>query len=180
MQKLTPTNTVFVIMDVQEKLTPKLHSFQSMIRQCQKALQLAGHLHIPVMTSEQLPDKLGPTVSELSEYLTEPPMIKQAFSSWNDPNQQNFFIQCHRPNIVLFGAETHICVTLTARDLKMAGFSPVVCADATSARELAQHQQAISNLQAFQIWTPTFETIAYDLITEAGTDQFRQLLPLFK
>ena len=85
-----------------------------------------------------------------------------------------------RPQIILTGTEAHVCVLQTAFGLLAAGFEVYLVADAASSRTPENRSAAIERMRAAGIGIVTTEMVLFEWLHQAGTDDFRQLLPLIK
>ena len=87
---------------------------------------------MPIIWTEQLPDKRGETTQEIQNLLTPAkPIIKNVFSCARN-EEFNAQIKKLQPEcIMLAGIETHICVYQTASDL-LKKYRVEIIADATS------------------------------------------------
>ena len=76
-------DTFLVFVDVQEKLSAVMHEREQLIDNCLRLLGCAARLEVPVIWTEQIPSKMGPTLPELQELLAgETPIEKTTFSCW--------------------------------------------------------------------------------------------------
>ena len=75
------------------------------------------------------------------------------------------------------GVETHICVYQTAIDLIDSGFSVWVVEDAVSARNVADHKTGLMRMQNIGAAIGSTEMLIYELLGQAGTSQFKEILP---
>ena len=78
--QLSAADTGLLVVDVQEKLLPKILDPAALIRNIRFLLDGAKLLQIPAQATEQYPRGLGATVSELLGYFPQRP-DKTAFSS---------------------------------------------------------------------------------------------------
>ena len=78
---LTPENAVLLVVDFQEKLVRAMHERQALVENAAKMVQGAKILGIPILWTEQNPQGLGPTVSEVAGLLSDiQPVSKLSFS----------------------------------------------------------------------------------------------------
>ena len=81
---------------------------------------------------------------------------------------------------MVLGVETHVCVFQTARELSRRGHEVHVVADAVASR---QEENRVLGLglceRAGSVVTPT-ETVVFDWLGRAGTDEFRALSKLVR
>ena len=112
-------NPYLVVIDVQERLFPVMNEKEAFLKNLQiliKGFKLFG---LPILLTEQVPDKLGPTIEPVRSILKDTePIIKSSFSCAGDPGflSQTDGLSTH-DGIVLAGIETHVCVYQTERDL---------------------------------------------------------------
>jgi len=66
-ERLTAEHGALLVVDVQEKLVPKIHRRDLMIANAVRLVRGARALGLPVWGTEQYPEGLGPTVAPLAE-----------------------------------------------------------------------------------------------------------------
>jgi nicotinamidase-related amidase len=135
-----------LVIDVQEKLVPKIFNAESLVRNIAFLIDGARLLGVPVQATEQYPRGLGPTVPPLAERLPERP-DKLAFSSCACASVIEKFRHEARPKIVLAGIETHVCVLNTALDLLALDFRVYLAVDAVGSRFVVDHDTALRRLE---------------------------------
>ena len=78
-------NTTLVIIDIQGNLYESMHNKDFLYESLSKMTSIAKLLEIPILVTEQIPEKLGPTIPKLAEQLTGGTFIsKSYFSSCKD------------------------------------------------------------------------------------------------
>ena len=63
--KISPKSSALFVCDIQEKFRPSIGFFPEIINVAGRMLETAKVLELPVVTTEQYPKGLGPTVKEL-------------------------------------------------------------------------------------------------------------------
>src|SRR5207253_4626973 len=111
--KMSAADTGLLVIDVQEKLMAKIPAADAVVRNIAFLIDSARLLGMPVAATEQYPKGLGPTVPELAQRLPERPE-KLAFSCCAVADMVEGFRRTARPNILLAGIETHVCVLQSA------------------------------------------------------------------
>jgi nicotinamidase-related amidase len=93
MARLNLNEAILVVVDVQEKFMPVLFEPQRLVSACQLLIGGAKILGLPILVTEQLPEKLGPTVTELREVLGSDyrPIIKAEFSAFANESFRRTF-----------------------------------------------------------------------------------------
>ena len=67
----TRENSAILLVDYQEKFAPVLHSNDQTIKNIKFLLSGANIYKVPIFVSEQVPEKLGPTISDFKECLKD-------------------------------------------------------------------------------------------------------------
>ena len=175
--QMSAADTALLVVDVQEKLLPKIRDHVALVRNIRFLLDGAKLVQIPAQASEQYPRGLGATVPDLIGYFPERP-DKTAFSSCAIPSVVETFHRAARPKVVLAGIETHVCVLHTALDLLAAGFRVFLPVDAVGARYRVDHETALRRLEQAGAVLTTVETCAFEWLGGAGHPQFKAVSAL--
>jgi hypothetical protein len=93
-------------------------------------LEGAALLGLPVVASEQEPERLGPTLPALAAVLLRPPLAKAELSLGANKALARAVLQTGRRQVLLAGFEAHGAVFQTARDLALGGLFSFVAQDA--------------------------------------------------
>ena len=182
---LKATDSQLLIVDIQEKLAPAIHDAAAAVANNRRLLAAAVQLKVPVVVTEQYVRGLGPTVAELQPWLQDATVDvekieKIHFGACGEPGFVAGLQARQRPQIVITGMETHVCVLQTALGLLAAGFSVALVADAASSRTPENKAAAIARLQAAGAQIVTTEMVIFEWLERAGSDDFRALLPLIR
>ncbi|MBL7116132.1 MAG: isochorismatase family protein [Kiritimatiellae bacterium] len=174
-------DTFLVLIDVQEKLSTVMHKREQLIDNCRQLLACAMRLEIPVIWTEQIPSKMGPTLPELQEFLTtETPIEKSSFSCWKTHVFETRVRSLNRKRALLAGIEAHVCVYQTAADLYANGWHVEVVADAVSSRTPQNLQIGLERIQKVGASQTSVETAVFELMQTAEHPAFRDILKLVK
>jgi nicotinamidase-related amidase len=84
--------------------------------------------------------------------------------------------------VVICGIEAHVCVLQTALGLSAAGssLSPIVVADATSSRTVANRDAGMARLRGDGVEIATTEMAVFEWLGRAGTPEFKELSKLIR
>jgi len=82
--------------------------------------------------------------------------------------------------VVVAGYETHVCVCQTALDAKDAGYQVHLVRDASGSRTEGDYGVGLDKMAAAGVLPASTETVIFELLEKAGTDEFRALLPVIK
>ena len=171
-------HAALVVVDVQERLLPHVVGGEEVVANIVTLLRFARIVGLPVLLTEQL--KLGPTVAEIRRELPGvDPILKTEFGCLGCEGFTEALRGLGRKALILVGLETHICVMQTA--LQAASeYTVHVVADAVSSRALAEKDAALQRLVHSGVVVTTTETLMYEVLARAGTDEFRAVLELVK
>ncbi len=174
-------DSLLLVVDLQEKLAPAIHQSEAVTATNVRLLQAAAQLKVPAFVSEQYIRGLGSSVQAIQDAAVDARFFEKThFSCAAEPGVIDLLRSAQRPQILLTGTETHVCVLQTALGLQEAGFSVFLIADASSSRTPANRDAAIERLRACGIHIVTAEMVLFEWLHCAGTDEFRRLLPLIK
>ena len=140
---LNINDTTIICIDIQEKLAGI--ASESVIKNTVKLMKTAGILNINTIVTEQYPKGLGETIPEIKSIKDFKTIEKTTFSAYQTPEFKNEFDKLNNKNVLIFGIETHICVSQTANVLAEAGFDVNVIVDACGSRFEKEH---IAEVQA--------------------------------
>lgn len=176
--KLKKDECLLLVIDIQERLMPVIFQQEQVIRNTNILLKGMQILGVPVVVTEQYPKGLGNTCKEIE--LTEGQAVfeKITFSCVATAAVKEK-LQAKK-QIILTGAEAHICVLKTALDLIEQGYEVHVVADAVSSRTTENKLYALQRMRQSDVFVETTEMVLFQLIDQAGTEEFKAISKLIK
>lgn len=179
--RLTRTKAGLVVVDVQERLLPAIFEQQRVVQNTVRLIQGAAVLQVPIFATEQYRKGLGPTVPEVAGAIPGfAPMEKLAFSACGATGFVSALKQKKVSEAILCGIEAHVCVSQTCLDLLDEGFRVFVVADAVSSRTPENYQFGLDRMRAAGVVIVSTEMALFELLEQAGTAEFKQILNLVK
>ncbi len=179
---LEPSRTALLIIDVQEKLFPRVENNEEVLNTMIKVIKGFQILGIPIYATEQYPQGLGETIPEI-KHLLGPGQIyfsKTSFSCLGNEHIQEILLSHGANQWVLVGLEAHVCVLQSARSLLQADQEVVVLNDAISSRSVYDFSTAIAEMRDMGVRISSSETILFDLLRDAKAPQFKSISQLIK
>jgi len=174
-------NAALVVIDVQGKLATLMHRKESLFANLIRMIRGAKVLGLPIIWTEQLPDKLGETLPEIQKELGGlKPLIKKTFSCCGDDAFLKVLSGLGRKQLLLTGIETHVCVYQTALDLLASGYEVHLVGDAISSRIESNYQLGIERMKGAGAIMTSVEMSLFELLRVAGGDQFKQIIEIVK
>ncbi|HEY0866131.1 MAG TPA: isochorismatase family protein [Fimbriimonas sp.] len=176
---LTVQNSALVVVDLQPSFLKAVHEADRVLHRSIFLTRIANLMGIPVVATEQYPSRMGATDPRMVPHLGAARILgKMSFSCCGCPDFTGALGNRHQ--IVLVGAETHICVCLTANDLLQRGYQVVVCPDAVSSRTLEMHKLGMERIRDAGAVPSHTETVAYEWLKTAEHAAFKEALGIVK
>ena len=180
---IKPSSAAMLVVDVQERLAAAMEEKEkSRVYENIKLLAfLARRRQMPMVVTQQYTKGLGPTVAELTEALTGiEPVEKITFSCCGDEAFNRKLKGLGVKNLLLTGMEAHICVLQTALDCLDQGFQVQVIADAVCSRNPQNKAYGLEFMRQAGVLITTTESVLYQLLERAGTEDFKAVLGKLK
>jgi len=176
--RLSAMNSTLLVVDVQDRLLAVMPDAPGLIRDIGFLLDVANLLQVPARATEQYPQGLGPTNAELVRRLKTERPAKVAFSCCSAPGLLSELRQSGRPNIVVAGMESHVCVLQTVLDLHADGLQVFVAVDAVQSRFQIDHDTALKRMERAGAVLTTSETTAFEWLGGSDHPQFKAVSKL--
>lgn len=179
---LRANQTALLVIDVQEAFRPVIDRFDEAVHNCRILIEGFGILGAPTVVSEQYPKGLGHTVPELAEVLPPgtPVVEKLRFSVVGVPDLEAAITATGLRRWVVCGIEAHVCVNQSVHDLLAAGHEVVIATDAVSSRTPANRQVGIDKCVAVGAVISSAETVLFEMLEQAGSDEFTAISRLVR
>jgi len=174
-------HALLLIIDLQAGLEPVISDFGQAVNYTEKLINAAKALDIPYLFTEQNPTKLGKSSEQLLPFINGNNCYhKIHFSACQEAQFNQQLAGFNRKKIVVTGTESHVCVLQTCLDLIANGYQVFVVEDAIASRNEKHKELAIKQLLAAGAIITCTESVIFQWLEKAGTDQFRALLQLIK
>ena len=173
--------TAIVLIDVQGKLAQIMHDSDKLFNNLKILIKGAQLLDIPIIWTEQLPEKLGLTTKRISNLLTkQKPIIKSEFSCLKNVEFSNLIINKNYNHFLLCGIETHVCVYQTAKDLLNLGHDVEIIVDGVSSRTELNKNIGIEKITSLGAQLTNVEMLLFEKQEIAVGNKFRELINIVK
>lgn len=180
-----PSASTLMIVDVQERLLPAMPEEEqaTIVKHIDNLVALFAETGGRILWSEQYPKGLGPTVPALAAALENAKVTdasgrvarleKVEFSVLDAPAMSELQSTL-ASDVVLTGMETHVCVLQTGLDLLARGHRVWVPFDAVASRKPAYKANGLDLLAKAGATIVNAETLIFEALGRAGTDQFKR------
>lgn len=171
-------DAALLLVDIQQRLMPAIDDGAAVVANAVRLAEAARLLEVPTCATEQYPDGLGHTVPELAGH-PQLVMAKTAFSAVADPGFATL-LPPRTSEIVVAGAEAHVCVLQTALGLVAARHRVLVVADAIGSRKPADKAIALDRLQRHGVEVVTTEMVLFEWLRDSMHPRFREVQRLIR
>jgi nicotinamidase-related amidase len=170
------TSTLLVV-DFQSRLMPAIENGAAVVANAHRLLDGARLLDVPVLFTEENAGGLGGTLQEL-QATPENIAHKMTFDACRAPG----FLDAlpDRPDIVICGCETHVCVLQTALGLLSAGRRVFAVRDAMGSRRSESKETAIRRLERNGAEIVTTEMVLFEWLSTAEDPRLDRVLALVR
>ena len=174
-------NAALVVIDFQDKLLPKISNAKEIVEPTIKLIRFARELDIPILWTEQYPKGLGPTNEAIAHELEGlKPLDKTEFGCLANPGFAQALSATGRKQLVVTGIEAHICVMQTVLSALDGHFEVFVAQDTIGSRQPSDREAGIARMERSGAELVTSEMAMFEILRQAGTPDFKKVLPLLK
>ncbi|MBC2594058.1 isochorismatase family protein [Ruficoccus amylovorans] len=172
---------VLLVLDMQETFLKVMPEREQVVGRCSFAISAARLLGIDVAFTEQMPDKLGPTLPELRALAPEAPVFpKHAFSGLDADGMEAYLSEGETEGLLIAGLETPVCVYQTALAAHNQNLVVTLLSDALTCRRAGDGGTVLKALRHSGCHVLPTETIFYSLLADARHPAFRAYTQLVK
>lgn len=174
---LNKDDSVLIIIDIQERLAAVMKERERVIASTLHLIEAARLFKTPIIVTEQYPKGLGTTVKEIIEGLKDfyRPIEKMTFSCCREDAFVNTLRGIGRKKVIICGMETHVCVLQTCIDLLSMGYNVHVVKDGVCSRTEDNFMTGIEFMRSAGAVITCTETVLFQLIERAGTEEFKAI-----
>ena len=182
MAQLNLEDSLVLIIDVQEKLLNAVFNKEQVEKKSAIVAEAAKILGIPVIVTEQYPKGLGNTIPAVKDALAEDTEIfeKTAFSALNNEEILEAIKKHNKKQILIFGIETHICVSQTTAAFRELGYEVSVIKDACGSRAEEEYLAGLERMKDNGAYIITTEIALFEWLKGAKHPNFKAVQALIK
>ncbi|MBS0631365.1 MAG: isochorismatase family protein [Verrucomicrobia bacterium] len=174
-----PENLLLLCLDLQPVFIRAMADGATVQRRCAFAIQAAVGLGLPVLFTEQVPQKLGGTAPELLALAPQATVrAKETFSALADDSIHSSMRGME--HLLLCGLETPVCVYQTALEALSAGLEVTLLSDCIGARRPDDARVCLEALARAGVHLLPSETVFYALLRGVQHPFFKAYTQLVK
>lgn len=176
-----PSRLLLLCVDLQPVFLKAVAESARLQRRCAFAIQSAAGLGIPILFTEQVPQKLGGTAPEILALAPGAEVLgKDAFSALGDERIRSAMLAREPEHVLLCGLETSVCVYQTALDALSAGLQVTLLSDCVSARSSDDARVCLDALIRAGVHVLPSESVFYALLHDVKHPFFKAYTQLVK
>ena len=182
MAQLNLEDSLVLIIDVQDKLLNAVFNKEQVEKKSAIVAEAAKILGIPVVVTEQYPKGLGNTIPAVKDALAEDTEIfeKTSFSALNNEEILEAIKKHNKKQILIFGIETHICVSQTTAAFRELGYEVSVIKDACGSRAEEEYLAGLERMKDNGAYIITTEIALFEWLKGAKHPNFKAVQALIK
>lgn len=181
-------DAILIVIDEQERLAAAMQRRERVAAATSRLVRTAALVGMPVVVTRQYPRGLGDIEPQLAAVLTSAEqdgaqvtvVDKVAFDCFGETGFVEALAHAGRRQLIVVGMESHICVVQTVLSGLREEFEVHVVGDSCCSRDAEHHELALARMRGAGAVVTTTESVMYELVGEAGTDEFRALLGIVK
>lgn len=182
------TDAALVVIDEQERLSAAMAHRVPVVAATSRLVRVATLVGVPVIATRQYPRGLGdidPVLAPAIDAAEQSGVLagvvdKVAFDCFDEAEFVRVLRDSGRTQLIIAGMETHVCVVQTALSALRTGLEVHVVADGCCSRDDVNHEISLNRLRRAGAVVTTSESVMYELVGKAATDEFRALLGIVK
>lgn len=179
MDRLDARRCQLLLVDFQARLMPAIDGGERALGTALRLAQAARLLDVPVLGTEHNPGALGPNIDLLRQHCAST-LAKMHFDACEDGLHASLQAIAQRPDVVVAGCESHVCMLQTALGLLRAGRRVWVVADACGSRRASDHALAMQRLRDAGATVVGAEMVMFEWVHDCRHPAFREVLALIK
>ena len=178
---LSRESAILIVIDIQGNLFEAMQGKEDLLTNASKVIKGAKIFSLPIIVTEQIPEKLGQTLPILSQELAGSATIsKECFSCWGNSQFKEKLESFGRREVIIIGIECHVCVYQTAMDLIKHDFDVHVVTDAVSSRTKENSDIGIEAMKNSGAHLTSTEMLLFELLGSANNAKFKEIYKLVK
>jgi len=174
-------NAIVLAIDFQERVITAMHESEDVIRKTVIFFKGCRILDVPILVMQQYTKGLGGTIAPIKEALGEFEYIeKEIFSSYKNEEFKAKLEQSGKTEIIVTGAEAHVCVQQTVLDLLDHGYKVYVLVDCISSRFAMDRKFSMKRMETAGAIFTTMESMLFEMLGSANHPRRKEITQLVK
>jgi nicotinamidase-related amidase len=170
-------DAALLLIDFQSRLMPAIADGATVIANAQRLIRAARTFSVPILFTEENAEGLGGTLTELQPESTSV-AHKMTFDACLSPDFQKRLPE--RPDLVVAGCETHVCVLQTVLGLMSSKRRVFLVRDAVGSRRAESKETAVQRMAQNGAEVVTTEMVLFEWLATAEDQRLDDVIALIK
>ncbi len=174
-----PRYAGLLVVDVQKRLWPFIHDKEKVLKRIVQSIEVAGHMGMPILVTEQYVKGLGTTIEPVKAALemfdAYKPLEKFAFSCFGERDFEDKFEVAKLDSLAVVGIESHVCVMQTTLDALDRNVDTFYIAEATGSRDPTHKEEAIARVRDAGAIIGSVEMFAFESMRSSKHPAFKKV-----
>ena len=169
--------SILLVIDLQDSYAGKLHEEARVVAATGRLIQAAEFLGVPTIVTEQYPERLGSTRSEIASLLGQDAALfsKRTFSCLGAEGLSPHLEALKRDQVVVAGIETHVCVNQTVHALLDLGYGTHIVRDALTSRFALEDEVGFAKMVGSGAIPTSVESVLFEWVEDSRADAFKAI-----
>ena len=170
-----------IVVDLQESLLSGISNKDELLKSVELLIRAIKLFEIPIVVSEQVPEKLGSTENIIRSALVDSKIFpKKSFSIFGSQSIRAEIEKLGLSHLILTGIESPICIYLSALDALKRGYEVTILSDCIGSRRMKDEKVAIDKLKDAGCHIIPMESFLYGFMTTSEHPNFREVSKLVR
>jgi nicotinamidase-related amidase len=172
---------ILLLIDVQKVLLDLCIEQDRTVLNTGALIEACELFQVPILCTTQNAARLGGFLPELAGKISRPRIWdKLDFNCFENKEVAEAIRETGRSTLLIAGMEGHVCVFHTGIGALNQGHRVHIAYDAVTSRSASEKQIGLNRLDRAGAVISSTEMIIFELLHQAGTNEFKALLPLLK
>jgi nicotinamidase-related amidase len=169
--------SVLLVVDLQDAYSGKLYEEARVVAAAGRLIQAATVLGVPTVVTEQYPERLGSTRSEIASLLSSDVALfpKRTFSCLGAEGLSSHLEALDRDQIIIAGIETHVCVNQTVHELLALGYGVHIVRDALTSRFALEDEVGFAKMAGSGAVPTSVESVLFEWVEDSRAASFKAI-----
>jgi Amidases related to nicotinamidase len=182
--RINRDDALLVVVDCQKKMMPVIHDKDELTDNIVKFIKGAKILDLPIITVQEYTEALGETIEPIRRAIcsngSDPddsfsPVDKDDFSAMGSGEFRQRLEESGKKTVILVGIQAHICLMLTALDLKDAGYNVFVISDCIGSLAKSDCKDAGQRMRYAGITLTSLDAALFEMAERSSSPAFKPL-----
>lgn len=173
-------NTMLLVVDEQPKLMTTMENGELTVLNTLVLIRAFKEYGMPILATEQYPKGLGASDDRLLEEIEADKVFEKSIFDAATPEVLSYIKENNITNVLVAGAEGHVCVYQTVRTLRDLGLNVFLVEDAVSSYTEGLKQTALENMRDMGALVVNTEMMLFDIARDSKDEHFKFISNLVK